>query len=357
MLRRSSRKRKVTYSTDNAASARRAVAATTRVTTATGITPPQPSIAMQVQSQGDTTPLLSSPSTSGGTDTLGSSIGSFDTCMQTLHSQQTPNQIASASADISVHVSQNVKEKIQNGEYIDLSLLLVNNQNTADQAQKIVVQHGELVLQQKQNTNKIFSIEQWTTAFIIYASIYGRAHPETYNDLLKYMSMIRLGATRSINTLGFKMYDEQYRLRKSQDPLSSWGNIDVELWLLYMGGNSYSSQGQTPNSALQPNNTLYKCYKFNYEGNCFRKACFYKHLCIKCNGGHPAMSCPYKQVGGLNQTRFENRGNLRSRFPRMGQLPQQNLNPGNFTFRHPGFSQRQRAPFTTLGFGQQSSRR
>ena len=47
------------------------------------------------------------------------------------------------------------------------------------------------------------------------------------------MSDVRLGAQRS-SSLGWKPYDEQYRLRKARNPMSSWGIVDVELWLLYI---------------------------------------------------------------------------------------------------------------------------
>lgn len=43
------------------------------------------------------------------------------------------------------------------------------------------------------------------------------------------MSMVRLGASRTMG-LGWKSYDEQFRLRKTQNPSSI---IDKELWLLY----------------------------------------------------------------------------------------------------------------------------
>ncbi|CAG2243366.1 unnamed protein product [Mytilus edulis] len=46
------------------------------------------------------------------------------------------------------------------------------------------------------------------------------------------MHSIRLGAKRC--ALGWKSYDEQFRLRMSQDPAGSWAVVDPELWLLYM---------------------------------------------------------------------------------------------------------------------------
>ncbi|CAG2255924.1 SLC35A1_2_3 [Mytilus edulis] len=52
-------------------------------------------------------------------------------------------------------------------------------------------------------------------------------------ELLKYMQTVRLGAKRYAG-LGWKLYDEQFRLRRSQEPAGSWSVIDTELWLLYI---------------------------------------------------------------------------------------------------------------------------
>ena len=46
---------------------------------------------------------------------------------------------------------------------------------------------------------KIVEINQWTNAYIIFASIYTNAHPSATSDILvfKYMYNIRLGASRN----------------------------------------------------------------------------------------------------------------------------------------------------------------
>ena len=84
--------------------------------------------------------------------------------------------------------------------------------------------------------------------------------------------MVPLGASRCAN-LGWKMYDEQFRLRKAQDPTSSWSSVDYELWLIHM--NITSSPG-TGNQMIFSNkkNGAQKCYNFNYQGTCFRQHCF-----------------------------------------------------------------------------------
>jgi hypothetical protein len=173
------------------------------------------------------------------TTTLGSNTGNntyfpiqIGSSLDQIH---TPHQIVGIPSDITVNVTQNIKQKIKKGEYVDLASLLINNQHH-DSKQKLIFQQRELILQPDQNYKNIFSIDTWTTAFIIFTSIYCSAHPEKFQDLLKYMSIVRLGASRCAN-LGWKMYDEQFRLRKAQDPSNSWSLVDYELWLIYMNNN------------------------------------------------------------------------------------------------------------------------
>ena len=211
-------------------------------------------------------------------------------CLDQMH---TPHQVVGIASDITVNVSQNIKEKIKRGEYVDLASLLTNNQHN-DSKQKLILQQGELILQPDQNYKKLFSIDTWTTAFIIFTSIYCSVHPEKFQELLKYMSMVRLGTSRCAN-LGWKMYDEQFRLRKAQDPTSSLSSVDYELWLIHM--NNTTSSPVTGNQMVfsDKKDGALKCYNFNYQGTCFRQHCFYSHSCIHCNGGHSMLQCHSKQ--------------------------------------------------------------
>ena len=136
-----------------------------------------------------------------------------------------------ASDELGMHISLANKEKIVKGEFIDLASLLKNtNLNVKPVNQTISLVQGELVLQQKQQHQKINNIEQWTDAFVIYTSVYCQVHTHKFQDLLKYMCNIRIAAKRcSQYNFGWKQYDEQFRLKLAQSPTSSWANIDLEL--------------------------------------------------------------------------------------------------------------------------------
>lgn len=51
--------------------------------------------------------------------------------------------------------------------YVDISVLLTNNQHNTDTNQKVIIQNSELIMQLKQNVPKINNIETWTNAFIV----------------------------------------------------------------------------------------------------------------------------------------------------------------------------------------------
>ena len=147
---------------------------------------------------------------------------------------------------------------------------------------------------------KIATIEQWTNAFILFTNIYVGAHPNNIHQLLKYLHSIRLGASR-ISGQGWKLYDEQFRLKEASNPASSYGGggggegegrerereeIDTELWLLYM----LPSQS-TPVSQASKFGPKGRCYDFNFRGSCNRVACMYSHNCTRCGGNHSQTSC------------------------------------------------------------------
>lgn len=87
--------------------------------------------------------------------------------------------------------------------------LLVRDPTKTQSSTLSVDSQGQLVVHPKQ-TNTISSVDNWTDAFLIFASIYLQAHPNKTQQMLKYMHDIRLGAEKAI---GWVTYDEQYRLR------------------------------------------------------------------------------------------------------------------------------------------------
>ena len=212
------------------------------------------------------------------------------------------NLVPSIHATLGAHVSQTHKNKIINGEYIDLTLLLENTTISEKQEKQIVIING--VLSTRDKTKKIVNtISKWTDAFIVYISIYSSAHPSKYQALLKYMHTVRLGATR-VRGLAWEIYDEQFRLKRSMDLTTCWDAVDQELWLLYMVG-GYNNEFQSSSTVFNNYRPSFnKSYNFNLKGICERNPCNYKHVCFKCSGNHPFSLCTLGMGQGNSVTQL-----------------------------------------------------
>lgn len=212
-----------------------------------------------------------------------------------------PPKLASVNSQIGFHVPSAVRQKIIDGQYVELGTLLDIHSPPVNESRRLEVgPMGELMVKPPQSVKVINSIENWTDAFIVYSSIFLSGHPERSQELLKYMSNIRTAASRH-SGLGWKHYDQQFRLRLADDPAGiSFANIDSELWLMYVGSQSRPSEQVTM--------TLKKCFDFNYKV-CGRVQCPYRHACMNCNAYHPYRWChankgPSPTFKGPTQSRF-----------------------------------------------------
>ena len=197
--------------------------------------------------------------------------------------------VASFSDDLGTNVSQQLRDKFINGEYVELESLLSNLHN--DQSRTIVIDNnGNLNLKQKSG-KKITDIGTWKDAFLIYTSIYMAAHPSSTQGLLKYMSNVKLGANGCFG-LSWLSYDQQFRLKKAKNVYLAWGAVDMELWLLYM------TQDQTPATVSI---SLGTCFTYNNKGGCGRPTCRYLHKCLRCAGPHASLYCTLNKSGQNTQ--------------------------------------------------------
>ncbi|CAG2198938.1 unnamed protein product [Mytilus edulis] len=89
---------------------------------------------------------------------------------------QIPNRIESVHENLGINVTQSIKEKNIEREFIDLACLLNNSVNTGSDKQKLTWAQGEFILQPISQQSKITNIEKWTDAFIIFIYIYCAVH-------------------------------------------------------------------------------------------------------------------------------------------------------------------------------------
>ncbi len=231
-----------------------------------------------------------------------------------------PNQLQSVCEPLSISVSQSLRAKIVKGEYIDLALLLEQNQkiNEPVDMKLVVDEKGSFVWKANKPDRKINSIHSWTSAFLVFSSVYLQAHPHRTQELLKYMHIVRTASRHSPS--GWMAFDVQRRLRQAQYPDRSWAILDGELWAMYVTAPAFrqfpftSGQQNQGFRAFRGNATSVfdrlggktaskrqwwrgaarqgMCFAFNRAAGCKNKNCQYKHKCVTCTQeGHGAFKC------------------------------------------------------------------
>ena len=213
----------------------------------------------------------------------------------------------SVTHDIDGHVPFTIKKKIQASQYIDLAYLLEGSIQTSDPGSYSLnltmgeSPSGALTLKAPGPKRQISNIEQWTDAFLVFASVYLKIHPKRELELLAYMRIVRRAAT--YGSIGFKSYDEQFRHVQQSIPSRSWSSIDSELYMVYVLGPKSgqplpfrADAGQAGNiSTSQQSKPI--CYKFNGPSGCPypQGKCQYEHACRKCDSkAHSLQKCPTK---------------------------------------------------------------
>ena len=91
--------------------------------------------------------------------------------------------------------------------------------------------NGQLV--KKVNARKVTNKDDWTSAFIRYMAVYLDKNPTKTIALLRYLDNVHLAADK-FGGLGWRDYDEQFRLSVAENPDKDWTPIDNHLWLLCM---------------------------------------------------------------------------------------------------------------------------
>ena len=198
--------------------------------------------------------------------------------------------VPSTAFKLGFNVDAPTRAKIVAGEFVNLSMLLKQSLDPNDTQGNTfqINSSGDLVLKPKQGP-KITNMEQWLDAFLPFSSIYLAVHSNKAQQIIKYISDIRLFASKGGN---FIKYDEQFRLRLALDKSLDWDKIDSELWLQY---SMQSKQGTQLGGNNQQGHNL--CYTYNFQGACFKQGCPYAHLCLKanCHKQHPLTQCPMNQ--------------------------------------------------------------
>ena len=247
--------------------------------------------------------LLNSGEAQGGSDC----ILTHDN-VASLKDSQLPLQVP-----LGLGVSQTLRQKIVNEEYIDFYLLLQDNptesltlnftQNV--EGQTVAISPG------KSREKKITNFNTWLKAFEIYVAIYSRSHPDKTPGLMKYASNMReLNDTYGSAAWGY--YDKAFRKWRQYNKSFPWGVLYMEFYAKAMATgmtNGRNTQMQSLSNMdqsflpfrieqpFQPFRMPFNqkgpklCNWFAYKGKCRFDPCKFRHVCPLCNGHHPVFKC------------------------------------------------------------------
>ena len=236
-----------------------------------------------------------------------------------LASATQPPMLACVCDELGSDVPISVKEKVWRGEFVDLGTFLKRGLSALSEEASFSL------VRQASRAPRIANIEQWTSAFLTYASIFVEKHFGRARELFKYIDTVR-----SIVRFGgynWRAYDVQFRLRQARQPHRSWAAIDTELWLTvatalprsgfhaggrpqalpFRGGQrsgvpasvernlhagpTSSPPGGRRASAGSNRVRANHCFAFN-AGTCQRGACRFAHVCANCgSASHAAVAC------------------------------------------------------------------
>ncbi|KAJ1108239.1 hypothetical protein NDU88_005620 [Pleurodeles waltl] len=196
------------------------------------------------------------------------------------------------------HVADKMKARIWRHEYVDVFKLLHRDIQAKEEEWKLA-----------RRPRVPITMDNWTSAVLIFASIYCEKYPDRAIALFKYMDIIRKSQLH-FGGFAWLSYDEEFRARVSVNPEKPWGDVDPELWMQWMASAQSSASTHTASGLpvvykpfqscptqggagavnKTPVPTTGACWNFN-KGFCSRPKCRFKHDCSKCGGCHPVTQC------------------------------------------------------------------
>ena len=206
------------------------------------------------------------------------------------------------------NTSMRLKQKIWADQFVDFKPLLPNQKDTTVSIQ-INQNSVSFSNQTTSKTQSPLSIEQWTTAFFTFMSIFIKKKPQDAPHLLKYGFTIREIAS-SHGDSAWRHYDENFRKLRQSHSLP-WQRMLSELMVT-------SCTMHKPKQNFRPNfrSSFEKhpkvCFNFNNGTKCRSYPCPFKHLCQFCRESHPRIKCAKNHVDTTRHQKHNSNTSKRS---------------------------------------------
>ena len=211
------------------------------------------------------------------------------------------NDFVSLALPLDAMISDKLKNKIWGNEFIDLSVLIDQEQEEGVfHLAMSTVEGGAIRLTPNRRLKSIDSIHKWLSAFQIFMAIYCQKHTHEFGSLLAYQNIVKRLASQGGN---WQLYDSQFRKLRQTKGLP-WQACHWELWMTCQNFRpqmpQQHRQNRENNRARVPRGW---CFKYHSGGKCLSKQCNFYHKCYACGqGNHPASKCWNKGTHQKPQT-------------------------------------------------------
>ena len=222
-----------------------------------------------------------------------------DTDLYTGEPPPTPSSMPMHTTPLGAELTDKLKNKIWANEFVDFSDL---THPVQQRPQQLSVQSGEthqvISIMPQSRGRQISSIDQWTSALLVFGAVYTQRFPQSAPGIFKYAEIVRDIALTG-PPFAWRQYDTHFRTLRQTDPISfPWAQPRWDLFFRYMyakpiqGGFSRAPSAFLNQAARRPQPfPTGVCWMYQKGGKCTARNCRYKHLCSKCQAPHPASSC------------------------------------------------------------------
>lgn len=195
---------------------------------------------------------------------------------------------------------QNLKSKIQSGQFVDLPLLAPSTSSPSPVALDFsgtvpTLSVAPPTLVQPQTAS------EWLRLFTMYSSVFLQSQPHMHlgPDMMTYITII-MDMEASEPPFVWRAYDTKFRMLRALCPsVLPWGRCNFEILakvkqeLPSLVPSSNFQNRNSQNHIWSTSDGSPTCRAFFARGFCDRKVCRYKHLCSTCgHQGHSFLECP-----------------------------------------------------------------
>lgn len=203
------------------------------------------------------------------------------------------------------HLSKRKRDKILNGDYVDMFTLLPPAQIKGKGEKKRYYGKKRYRTPRAERT-----FENWLNGYQVFMGIVLGGYPKRGMHLASYLAHVRRARELAGDEAAIS-YGEEFRRNASLLSSTRWDQRDNNCWLEYVGPNIEKKTLDQAKPGKVDAKRRKQCWDFN-RGACQRTACKYVHECDKCLGSHPAINCfkgkqqPFR--GGRGHPHQGNRG-------------------------------------------------